>query len=187
MGSLTYNLIVRASDHSSTNYWKKLQELARDHGIRGPVIIFNTHQVRFADLTDGPLDDTVLKGRPYGQIPQVVKDYEAAIEQTDTPRWAIVPPSEAERVRRGLINVGILRGSEYFSIEVGVIYDGNSNSGNRHQAMPSRKKRTNPFVDNGQAADRLAQLITDVRTREANPDKPSLVKLIRKVSVNLNI
>lgn len=82
MENLTYNLIVRPpSDHNITNYWPTIQELAREYGIQGPVILANTNQVTVVDLTKGPLEAKICNGRPYSQIPQVIKDYEAVLNK----------------------------------------------------------------------------------------------------------
>lgn len=121
MGKLTYNIIVRNDDHNSHGYWKTIRELAMTHGIQGPLIVCNTRRVTIAHFNDGSLETKVFDGEPYGKIPVAVRDYEARIGETKSLRWVIVPPSLVHDVKRSLGKVGLLKGNEYFCVEVEVI------------------------------------------------------------------
>ncbi|MBS3105133.1 hypothetical protein J4234_02665 [Candidatus Woesearchaeota archaeon] len=185
MPNLTYNIIVQA-DRVGFNYWERIRDLAKAYGIQGSLIVCNTNRVTVVSFKERPIETKVFKGKPYGMMPVAVNDYEAGIPQTDTPRWVIAPPSVIDKVSEGLLrNAGVLKGSKFFYVEIGAVYDNNGGPINYGQAtLPEVKSLGADDVADKITDDRLAKLLETARIQEVrtDPKRPNLAELIEKVS-----
>lgn len=114
MNALIYNLIVR--DANSRNYWENVRKLARQRGIEDYVVLYKSHKVMVADLSQATLDETAWK--LYSEIPQILQEHESRIADTEIPRLVIAPTCESERIRKKLSKIELRRGSDNYRIVV---------------------------------------------------------------------
>ncbi|MDP3765555.1 MAG: hypothetical protein Q8R04_03510 [Nanoarchaeota archaeon] len=124
MTTVTYNLIVRTA--TSRDYWAGIQKEAVEHQISGHIVIFGTHRVGVADLSETTLDGMAWK--LYSELPQVLDGFEAKIEHPDAIRWAFVTKSEFEKVKRRLGAIELRRDSAIYRIVIDMIYENDSGS-----------------------------------------------------------
>lgn len=128
MPNLTYNLIIRDSDHNSVTHLRKIQELAVRYGATDMVVYCSDRRVAVLDLNKS-LESRVNGGKPYGKLREVaVDDYESRVEQIDNPRFVIASPSVVEKVTNSLIRIGLVKNGIYFGIEVADVYGGRQTS-----------------------------------------------------------
>lgn len=186
MPNLTYNLIVTEC-FSGFNYWSKIQRLAASYGIRGRFILSTNHRVMLADLTEGNLDARVIEARPYDELRRLVREeYEPAITETDTPRWIIAPKRDASRIRGKFTNFGVMKGFQYFTIELNFVYPPKSLL-RTHGAITAYETKPEAVVEDtqGMVFGRSPQGIANAQTIANRPsDSPDLAELIRRYVKN---
>ena len=177
MPEVTYNIIIRKPENDSVNHLNKVKALLESYGASGRAILVSGKSltIRVIDF-DGPLETGVNDGRPFGQLQDVIREYEARIGQTDTPRWVISPPRAVDKVTKGLKKSGLMKDGNYFSVEVGNVYNYRTPLIKIQSDMPMETRN-----DVGTQNDILAELILTVKAEQAQSEarRKELAQLIK--------
>lgn len=173
MGPIIYNLIVRpTSGLSGPAYLRQIQELVRTHGIQGPFILAG-EKVTIANPKN--LESEIRDGRPYANVPQIVKDYEDGLPRLDEPRWVVVIKSKAKKLRARLNEATIFKGNEVYIIDVIEAYPPNP--------LVVTTPKDQIREDDGPSSDPVEKPAPQQSSAEPeDPNKPlTLAELIKKV------
>lgn len=171
MRTLTYNLLALGRTRSGFAHHKSVIEAASRYEVQGEVILVYSSRVAIVDITNIDLETRVWRGNPYSQIPEAVKAYESAIQQIDSKRWVISPPSGVPIIVKVLKGLSIVKGMDCYDIEVDLRYSGQ----NENKVQETSQVKYKP------ADDKPRLLVEKAKTKTQNP---SLAELLGQAAKN---